>query len=554
MEKTMRSIVARFPSVARLLLSSLVAAPVFAWQSSKRVVAAKDVNLALVVLFSSLFLAPTATQAAQPVEVLMEAMELDMSQVVTSSITSGLDPNMFDVRADLGVISPYNAPTFAVLSTGDVNNITDNIDHDYPDSGIPDTSVGDRAFLAFDIQVPQYANSFSFSFYFLSREYPEWVGSNYNDTFEVTLDSNAYQGQIVFDAFGNPITINNALFSVVDPVLLAGTGFDADGGTGWVNTIAPCQGGETMHIQFEIYDVADGVWDSAVLLDNFQFSENEAPEDGPVTAVGDDDDSSAGDDDDSSAGDDDDSSAGDDDDDDDSTPEEPPCSVPPVTVGDLGLPGGDFDFSGDEVTYSLIHNRDIDEEDGGCIVEGNFEVLLQGVGCTLSLAFESDGDHLLLNELSLGADSFCPNWTDAQEGQYMLQSGGVWVTTNGEVEDPLAESACIQDVMFELHGTAILARDDNVTIEVELNSLRIEGDFWSTGVPGYTCAVNSGQEPPGDDGGSDDDTADRGVRGGCQGCASSFRGGTNGVLLLPLALLALFRRRGRTFIQSAGGV
>jgi len=219
----------------------------------------------------------------------MAAMELDMSQVVTSSITSGLHTDMFDVRSSLGVISPYNAPTFAVLFTGNVNNsltvglVTYMTDHDYPDSGIPDTSVGDRAFLGFDIQVPQYANSFSFNFYFLSREYPEWVGSNYNDTFEVTLDSNAYQGQIVFDAFGNPVTVNNALFTVVNPAQLIGTGFDADGGTGWVTTIAPCQGGETMHIQFEIYDVGDGVWDSAVLIDNFQFSENDPPKDGPWT-------------------------------------------------------------------------------------------------------------------------------------------------------------------------------------------------------------------------------------------------------------------------------
>ena len=234
-------------------------------------------------LVGGFLLSPVPTQAAQPVEALMAAMELDMSQVVTSSITSGLETNMFDVRSSLGVVSPYNAPTFAVLSTGDVNNITAMMDHDYPDSGIPDTSVGDRAFLAFDIEVPQFANSFSFNFYFLSREYPEWVGSNYNDTFEVTLDSNAYQGQIVFDAFGNPVTVNNALFSVVNPAQLTGTGFDADGGTGWVTTIAPCQAGETMHIQFEIYDVADGVWDSAVLIDNFQFSENQPPEDGPWT-------------------------------------------------------------------------------------------------------------------------------------------------------------------------------------------------------------------------------------------------------------------------------
>ena len=228
-------------------------------------------------------LVPSLAAAEQPIEAVMAAAEIDMGLVIASSIdTQGSSPTMFDVRSSLGVISPYNAPTFGLMSTGNVNNIEQLEDHDYPGSGA-DTSAGDRAAFSFDVEVPEYANSFSFNFYFLSREYPEWVGSKYNDTFEVHLQSNAYQGQIVFDAFGNPVTVNNALFTVVNPADLVGTGFDQDGGTGWVTTIAPCEGGETMHMEFEIYDVADGVWDSAVLLDNFQFSETEPPEDGPWT-------------------------------------------------------------------------------------------------------------------------------------------------------------------------------------------------------------------------------------------------------------------------------
>jgi len=77
--------------------------------------------------------------------------------------------------------------------------------------------------------------------------------------------------------------VNNALFSVTNPSQLVGTGFDQDGATGWVTTIAPCTGGETMSLTFEIYDVADGVWDSAVMIDNLQFSETPPPGDGPWT-------------------------------------------------------------------------------------------------------------------------------------------------------------------------------------------------------------------------------------------------------------------------------
>ena len=230
-------------------------------------------------------LLPSAALASQPAEAVLAAMDLDMSLVsnittVTAVGTSSAE--MFDVRSSLGVINPYNAPSMGLMFTGNVNIITSGEDYDYPGSGF-DTSAGDAATLAFDLTVPAYASSFSFNFYFLSREYPEWVGSEYNDTFEVNLISSAYTGQIVFDQFGNPVTVNNALFTVTDPSLLMGTGFDTDGGTGWVTTIAPCTGGETLHLEFNIWDMSDGVWDSAVLLDNLQFSEDDPPDGGPWT-------------------------------------------------------------------------------------------------------------------------------------------------------------------------------------------------------------------------------------------------------------------------------
>jgi len=235
-------------------------------------------------------LVPVAASAEQPPEALVAAMDIDPSMIVAGSVstvstqepTEVSSPTMFDVRTALGVISPYNAPTAALLSTGNVNNIELLQDHDYPGNGF-DTSSGDRATLHFQLEVPEYANSYSFNFYFLSREYPEWVGNIYNDQFEVFVNNSAYTGQIVFDAFGNEVSVNNALFSVTNPSMLVGTGFDQDGGTGWVTTIAPVDGGTTLDVAFEVYDLSDGVWDSAVLIDNFQFSSQEPPTDGPWT-------------------------------------------------------------------------------------------------------------------------------------------------------------------------------------------------------------------------------------------------------------------------------
>lgn len=228
---------------------------------------------------------PAVAIAAQPPADCVDAIDIDPAWLVPNSVDTNhaqfgaSNPQMFDVITSLGVISPYNAPDACLMSTGNVDNIEQLVDNDFPPGG----SQGDRATLAFVLNVPEFANSYSFNFYFLSREYPEWVGDIYNDKFEVYVDNPSFSGQIVFDAFGNVVSVNNALFGVTDPASLTGTGFDNDGGTGWVTTIAPVTGGSQLEVMFTIYDEGDGVWDSAVVIDNFQFSSQDPPGDGPWT-------------------------------------------------------------------------------------------------------------------------------------------------------------------------------------------------------------------------------------------------------------------------------
>ena len=99
------------------------------------------------------------------------------------------------------------------------------------------------------------------------------MGSIYNDFFTVDLSSGAYTGNVSFDSAGNPININNAFFTVTSSSALAGTGFDGGvgGGTGWLTTTAPVLPGETVTLVFSIGDVGDGIYDSTVLIDNFQW-------------------------------------------------------------------------------------------------------------------------------------------------------------------------------------------------------------------------------------------------------------------------------------------
>jgi len=128
------------------------------------------------------------------------------------------------------------------------------------------------------LQVPANALSFSYDFNFMSAEYPEWVGTQFNDKFFAILDSKAFQGNISFDAKGNCISINNGFFSVCQgcsqgATQLAGTGYDngIGGGTGWLTTTAPVTPGETITLRFIIFDEGDHIYDSAVLIDNFRW-------------------------------------------------------------------------------------------------------------------------------------------------------------------------------------------------------------------------------------------------------------------------------------------
>ncbi len=156
------------------------------------------------------------------------------------------------------------------------------------------TMVNDYTEVELQLHAPTNANSFSFQFQFFSAEYPEYVCSDYNDEFLVILQSSktyTTPTNISFDAKKNPITVNSGFFTIcqngttaqtmncTQPVTaIAGTGYDdMDGGvpiggaTGWLTTTAPISPGEDITLRFVIFDEGDGNWDSAALIDNFQW-------------------------------------------------------------------------------------------------------------------------------------------------------------------------------------------------------------------------------------------------------------------------------------------
>lgn len=160
--------------------------------------------------------------------------------------------------------------------------------------GVTTGAVFDPAALEVIVRVPTNANSLSFNLNFYTFEFPEYICSKFND-FYVTLMTPTPPGlpdaNISFDQDGNPISVNNSLLQVCSPQtaggkafacplgpgLLQNTGFTGPligehAATGWLATRAPVEPGSDITLRFAIWDSGDGVLDSLVLVDNFQWS------------------------------------------------------------------------------------------------------------------------------------------------------------------------------------------------------------------------------------------------------------------------------------------
>ena len=104
-------------------------------------------------------------------------------------------------------------------------------------------------------------------------------------------------GNIAFDANHNPVSVNNGFFQVCFPPAgapagtcpsgtldLVGNGMGGwgndltdGGGTEWLTNTAPVVPGETIELQFVVWDAGDHNVDSLVLLDHFRWSVTPSP-------------------------------------------------------------------------------------------------------------------------------------------------------------------------------------------------------------------------------------------------------------------------------------
>jgi len=184
-------------------------------------------------------------------------------------------------------VFPNTGPSKALLTSGDVD-----VAIPPSDSGGEgqDNNSGSRG--AFDVsiykvqlQVPAGANCLEFDYTFGSEEYPEYVGSAFNDGFLAQLDQNAWhvEGSTILatDNFaklgdGSYISVNGPVFAagatVYDPVA-SNTGYD--GMSVVLTATSPVTpGAHSMYLS--IFDAGDGILDSAAFVDKLRVSDKPA--------------------------------------------------------------------------------------------------------------------------------------------------------------------------------------------------------------------------------------------------------------------------------------
>jgi len=186
--------------------------------------------------------------------------------------------------APAGPFFPTHGATFGVLTTGKASALDDPVQANFHSSLAAGAAHGafDVLTLAIVVDVPAGHNTLAFDLQFLTEEYPDYLGSPFNDAVIAQLDVPVWAaphgvttyvlgpgvvvapGNFATDANLNPISLNQG---TIDPANAVGTGYNA--GTCRVTAYTAATPGRHV-LYISIFDHTDPWYDSAVLLDNLR--------------------------------------------------------------------------------------------------------------------------------------------------------------------------------------------------------------------------------------------------------------------------------------------
>lgn len=217
--------------------------------------------------------------ATQLVRSIFEGRNKRLVRAKFVAIPPGNDPAAISTRKLRGF--PRRGGEYMILSTGcahfapwkDLAPDTGCLN-----GGVKTRGARDVTILRIRLKVPQGANCLSFRFKFLSEEFPEFVGSEFNDAFIAEVahspqwkasdnqdPSISAPGNFAVTRNGNDIiSVNAAGVAKVSRAAAKGTTYDA--ATGKLRASTRVKPGVRL-LYLSIFDQGDRQWDSAVFVD-----------------------------------------------------------------------------------------------------------------------------------------------------------------------------------------------------------------------------------------------------------------------------------------------
>lgn len=217
---------------------------------------------------------PGAIAASDPTA---SALDIPKSDVVSIGY-SGDEQSFLTTNTPFGTF-PREGSDYLVLSTGKAADVIGGSPEEFisTDFGNGKGADGnDLTQVSLELKPPKDASCLAFDFQFLSEEYPDFVGSGYNDIFTAELNESYFHmegSQVIapnnfaYDSGDNFISINTVLG------FQEATGTRMNGTTEPLVAISPIKKplDETIKVFLTVQDIGDSIYDSAVIVDNFRW-------------------------------------------------------------------------------------------------------------------------------------------------------------------------------------------------------------------------------------------------------------------------------------------